>query len=314
MGTARVGKVVNLWRYPVKSMRGEAVGESHVAERGLIGDRALALVDADADGGRVGSAKHPRKWGVLLGFAATFASPPQPDCPLPPVRVTFPDGTVAMSDAPDIEARLSQVIGRTVRLARTPPPDPMIERLWPDVERLAPRAARERGQVAAEPGEVVTTSRIAGAAPEGTFFDYAPVHLLTTASLDRLASLNPGGRLAPERFRPNLVIAPDDAHADFPEDAWVGRSLIVGEALVLRVVAPTPRCVVTTLPQGELPHDLSILRGIADHHRIDLGGTGQYACLGVYAHVLRRGTICPGDVVRFAPEWYEETKSVPTSA
>jgi uncharacterized protein YcbX len=55
------GTVSELWRYPVKSMRGERLTESEVTEAGLVGDRAYALVDAET--GKVCSAKHPRLWG-----------------------------------------------------------------------------------------------------------------------------------------------------------------------------------------------------------------------------------------------------------
>ena len=42
---SRVGSVVALWRYPVKSMMGEELNATDVTERGLLGDRAYALVD-----------------------------------------------------------------------------------------------------------------------------------------------------------------------------------------------------------------------------------------------------------------------------
>ena len=56
-------RVTELWRYPVKSMRGERVEASEVGPTGLRGDRAYAVVDAET--GKVGSAKHPRLWADL---------------------------------------------------------------------------------------------------------------------------------------------------------------------------------------------------------------------------------------------------------
>ena len=61
-----VGRVVSLWRYPVKSMLGEGVNSSHVTERGLMGDRVYAFIDQKT--GKVASAKNPRKWGDLFDF------------------------------------------------------------------------------------------------------------------------------------------------------------------------------------------------------------------------------------------------------
>jgi hypothetical protein len=58
MPNATQGSVVSLWRYPVKSMLGEELSASEVTERGLLGDRAYALVDS-ADG-KAATAKNPR--------------------------------------------------------------------------------------------------------------------------------------------------------------------------------------------------------------------------------------------------------------
>ena len=69
-----VGSVVSLWRYPVKSMMGEELNAAEITERGLLGDRAYALVDR-ADG-KVASAKNPRKWSPLFDFRAAFVDPP----------------------------------------------------------------------------------------------------------------------------------------------------------------------------------------------------------------------------------------------
>jgi uncharacterized protein YcbX len=69
------GTVVSMWRYPVKSMMGEELNSSYVTERGLMGDRAYALVDEET--GRAASAKNPRKWGKLFDFRSVFIEVPQ---------------------------------------------------------------------------------------------------------------------------------------------------------------------------------------------------------------------------------------------
>src|SRR5439155_7346001 len=96
-----VGSVVGLWRYPVKSMLGEELNASDVAERGLLGDRAYALVDASD--GKVASAKNPRKWPRLFDFRAALVDAPSPGAPLPAVRITLPDGTIVSSDRDDLD-------------------------------------------------------------------------------------------------------------------------------------------------------------------------------------------------------------------
>jgi len=72
--TSRVGAVAALWRYPVKSMMGEALNCSEVSDRGLLGDRRFAVVDPAT--GKVGGAKNPRKWGNFFDFRAAYTEPP----------------------------------------------------------------------------------------------------------------------------------------------------------------------------------------------------------------------------------------------
>lgn len=62
--------MVSLWRYPVKSMMGEELNAAGLTERGLLRDRAYALVDPS--NGKVVSAKNPRKWGRLLDSRAAL--------------------------------------------------------------------------------------------------------------------------------------------------------------------------------------------------------------------------------------------------
>lgn len=280
-----LGSVVSLWRYPVKSMMGEELNASSVDERGLLGDRAYALVDAET--GKVASAKNPKRWPSLFDCRAAFVEPPQSGRELPPVRITLPEGTAVTSDQEGVDAILSQVVGRGVTLARTAPKEPTLEEYWPDMEGLAPQGHRE----------TVTDERMGIAAPPGTFFDAALLHLLTTATLDRLRELYPQGRFEARRFRPNVVVKVDSEENGFLENDWVGREVRIAEVVRLPVLAPVPRCVMTTLAQGDLPKDPEILRTPAQHNRIDVLDLGKYPCVGVYATVEEGGTIRRGDPV-----------------
>jgi MOSC N-terminal beta barrel domain len=101
------GTVVSIWRYPVKSMLGEELNSSYITERGLIGDRAYALIDQKT--GKAASAKNPRKWGKLFDFRSVFIVDPLPQVVvenIPPVRITFPDGTHIFSDQDNIDYHL----------------------------------------------------------------------------------------------------------------------------------------------------------------------------------------------------------------
>lgn len=103
---------------------------------------------------------------------------------------------------------------------------------------------------------------------EGTFFDCAVVHVLTTATLDRLRALYPQGRFEPRRFRPNIIVQPVDVGnaAGFIENEWGGRVVSIGNEVRLGITAPCSRCVMTTLSQGDLPKDPGILRAAAQHN------------------------------------------------
>jgi uncharacterized protein YcbX len=279
---AALGSVVSVWRYPVKSMMGEELNAAEITERGLLGDRAYALVDRSD--GKVASAKNPRKWPRLFDFRAAFAAPPRPAAKLPPVRITLPDGAEVTSEQGDLNQVLSRALNREVTLdaaerghrevveSTSPNPwTPKAEEYWPDMEGLDHR-------------DTVTDFDL----PEGTFFDCAVVHLLTTATVDRLRELYPPGRFEVRRFRPNIVVEAAGGVKDFVENAWVGRTLAIGDAVRLSITGPCPRCVMTTLPQGDLGKDPGILRAAAQHN---------HANVGLYASVVRSGTVRRGDAI-----------------
>lgn len=265
-----IGSIVSIWRYPVKSMQGEELNAGLLTDRGILGDRAFALVD-DADG-KVASAKNPRKWPNLFDFRARYADAPLSGKPLPSVRITLPDGSEVDGNASDVNQVISRALGRSVALQGDPPPLPALEEYWPDIEGLPHRDA-------------VTDEKI----PHGGFFDLAAVHLLTTATLDRLRALEPAGRFEVRRFRPNIVIAPEKHdQAGFLENAWVGHSLLLGNSVRLEITGPCPRCVMTTLAQYDLPRDPSVLRTAVQHNQGNVG---------VYARVIATGPIRRGESV-----------------
>ena len=262
--------VVSLWRYPVKSMMGEELNATEVTERGLLGDRAYALVDTS--NGKAATAKNPRKWPRLFDFRANFIEPPGAAAKVPPVRIALPDGTTVTSDQGDLNQILSKALNREVTLGAAQRGAVNAEEYWPDMEGLDHR-------------DTVTDFTL----PEETFFDCAVVHLLTTATLDRLRELYPQGRFEVRRFRPNIVVQLASGEKSFAETAWIRHTLVIGEEVRLNVTGPCARCVMTTLPQGDLPGDPGILRTAAQHNQVNVG---------VYAAVLRGGTIRRGDPVR----------------
>jgi uncharacterized protein len=265
-----IGKVVSIWRYPVKSMMGEELNSSYVTERGLIGDRVYAIIDQQS--GKVASAKNPGKWGKLFDFRAAFIDSPQTAENIPPVRITLPDGSQIFSNHGEIDRTLSKVLGREVSVMKASLEKPSYEEYWPDIEGLGQR-------------EIVTDETM----PPQTFFDVAVIHLLTTSTIDHLRELYLEGRFEIRRFRPNIVVESASEEKDFIENSWVDKKVTIGEEIVLKVIGPCTRCVMITLPQGDLPKDLGILRTVAKYNQVHAG---------VYASVHRGGTIRRGDIVQ----------------
>ncbi|WAL74349.1 MOSC domain-containing protein [Kitasatospora sp. YST-16] len=251
-----------LRRHPVKSLLGEEVARARIDGRGLDGDRRYALLDLTD--GRIASAKEPRTWRRLLTLRAESKDTG--------VRITGPDG--AELD----DAALSALLGRPVRLIDERPPGSTLRRSVP-----------EQVLAAGIDAEVdYTVQEFGSAAEPGSFFDFAPLHLVTTATLA-------GAPAA--RYRPNLVIEHDGE--PWSENDWTGRELAVGAELRLRIIARTPRCAVPTLAHGPLPADPEALRRPARHNRVrPLPELPPLPCLGVYAQVLTPGTVGPGDRVR----------------
>src|SRR5260370_7989643 len=117
--TQMAGKVVTLWRYPIKSMLGEELNATEVTTRGLLGDRAYALVDQATT--KVPSAKNPGKWPHLFDCRAAFVLPPRSGMPLPEVRITLPEGTTRSMNHTQINQLPSLPLQPPVTLSHPPP-------------------------------------------------------------------------------------------------------------------------------------------------------------------------------------------------
>lgn len=162
----KIGEVAALWRYPVRSLRGESPDSLTVALDGVVGDRAYGIADPEI-GELVSSAQGKRRWRGLVTLSARFDGVPQDEAPAPPVVIETPDGRTLRSDDGDVDARLSELVGQPAKLST--------------------KQAVTEGHMK-EP------------------YGHAPVHLLTTATLAALAARYPTSRFAPERFRPNVLL------------------------------------------------------------------------------------------------------------
>jgi uncharacterized protein YcbX len=267
-----VGQVVSVLRYPLKSAQGESLDEAGVEPGGLAGDRSWACLDAHD--GTVVSAKHPRRWGRLLGVRASLTAD----------RVILDiAGRAHRAGTAEADAALSAHLGREVRLTRVVPDDARLHRTQPAEAGMVPE------WMASAPGEDLVTA-VAGARPGGRFVDYGPVHLVTTGALAGLAERLGRAGVPVARFRPNLVI-------DAARDPEPGQELRLGD-VVLRVLLPTPRCAVPGLDPVTGATDRELLGTLARDYRVPVGGLGRAACFGAYAEVVRPGLVRVGQRAR----------------
>jgi uncharacterized protein YcbX len=222
----------------------------------------------------------------MLECAAAYVEEPSGNGEAAPIRIALPGGREVLSDDPDRDSLLSEALGRPVTLKSSAAEGATFE-----------LSARDAEGLDADP-EKLTESPVGMFAPAGTFFDTSTLHILPSSSLATLAAAHPGGEWDRRRFRPNVVVDLDDPPDDgFAENGWVGHSLTLGEDTQVAVLAPMPRCVMTTLPQGDLARDPLILRTLAEQNRHELEGYGAFACVGVLANVSAPGRVAVGDAV-----------------
>jgi uncharacterized protein YcbX len=288
-----VGAVTALWRFPVKSMGGEQLRDVEVTERGVLGDRAYALIDKDT--GKVVSAKSVRFFPNLLDCKATFVEPPQTGGDLPPVQIQLPDSTTVRSDSGDVDRVLSAYFQRNVTLGQAAPDDFTIDQYHPDVEGADPGGNRDTVVAQKLGAALFAEIGIESPVAVGSFLDVFPLSVLTTSTLARLDEIRPQSRFDQRRFRMNVIIKPE--RPGFIENDWVGEALRFGNGVQINVALPDPRCVMTTIAQDGLPKDTDILRTLVGHNRIQVGELGQFPCAGVYGVVGAPGKLRVGERV-----------------
>ena len=271
-----------IWRYPVKSMIGERVDTAELVPDGMAGDRSWAVRD-EVRGGIRGA----KKIGGLMRLAAAFD-----DGPGSSVTITLPDGVTVRAGEEGADRAVSEALDHAVTLwPRLPATDlDHYRRGAPDSDDLMEELRAIFGREEDEPLpdlSVFPPEVLEFESPLGTYYDAFPVLVLTTSALRSMAEALPGSAVDVRRFRPNLVIDTGE-ETGHPEREWTGRTLSVGD-VELEVVTGCPRCVMVTREIDEdVPQDRELLRYVVRELDQDVG---------VYANVLRPGTIRVGDRV-----------------
>ncbi|MGE0485555.1 MAG: MOSC domain-containing protein [Gammaproteobacteria bacterium] len=278
-----VGKVSEIWRFPVKSMGGSRLEAANVDAGGIAGDRAWAMRD---------ELRREVQWGkrfpVLMRCQARYLEEPG-DGGVKPVAITFPDGETLTSDDVRIHERLSALTGVEARLwPLQPAADVAFYKRFPqDPEAfMAEVFQREDGEPLPDLS-VLPEVLLEHVAVPGTFFDNEAINVMTTASLAHMRVTNPDAAWDVRRFRPNFLLETAPDLAGLVESGWGGRRLRLGE-VELELTVPTPRCGMTVQPVEELPFDKTVLRAIVRE---------AAQCLGIGAHCRRAGTVRVGDMV-----------------
>lgn len=286
-------RLAEIHRYPVKSMQGERLMQTTLSDLGIPGDRAWALRD-EARGGLTGAKQLP----ALMGMRARFAREPDPSVRSPEVHIDTGASSAVSSAAGDVDQVLSRALDHPVSLWPLLPAEQVDHyRRAPPSDNTDVEAALRAlfGRTADEPlpdlsrfPEVLATHHT----PPGTYFDAYPLLIMTRSSLRALATEAAAGGIHADfdqrRFRPNLVV--DTDQQGFVENAWVGRTLRVGEATV-KVEMACPRCIMTTHGFDAVPRQPTVMRALVRHNDGNLG---------VYASIVRGGRIRAGDGVELA--------------
>ncbi len=284
---ADIGTIKEIRRYPVKSMEGETLVSAEIGSRGLAGDRAWAVRD-EVRGGIRGAKKIP----ALMRLSAAYPSPPAATGSSP-ATITLPDGTTCRTSDPDVNERLSHALDHRVTLWPLLPADALdhYRRGAPTHEDFEQEMRATFGRAPDEPLPdlmVFPPELFEFESPLGTYFDAFPLLLMSTTSLATMATRHPASRFDVRRFRPNVLVDVSGGAAEgFPEQAWEGRRLQLGD-VVVRMTVACPRCVMTTHGFADLPKDPGIMRALVK----ETGGQ-----LGTYAAVETPGTVRVGDRV-----------------
>ena len=254
-----VGKVESLWRYPVKSMRGEELDEAFAGYPGVYGDRVFAFKSSAGPAGfPYFTAREQRR---LLQYRPLFR---YPDKAARPVNLTEADKMGAgplSADVSELMIDIATPDGKTVAID-----DPVL------IEMLL--------------SEIDKKHRLTLMRSHRAMTDCRPVSLFSVQSARQL-SQETETPIDKRRFRANvyLDLASDNG---FGENELVGQALKIGPKVVVRVLERDPRCVMITLDPETSERTPAVLKKVAQAHE----GTA-----GVYGAVIIEGTLRKGDLV-----------------
>ena len=254
-----IGKVDSLWRYPVKSMRGEELDEAFASYSGIYGDRVFAFrSSANHKGFPYFTAREQRK---LLQYRPRFRYPDKATRPINLIEAETRNANPLLADLSELVVDVETPDGKTLAIN-----DPaLIEMLRANVD--------QKHQVTLMQSQRAMT-------------DCRPVSVFSLQSARQLAE-ETGTSVDKRRFRANVYVDLTSANG-FAENELVGRSIKIGPKVVISILERDSRCVVITLDPDTAEQSPAILKKVAQAHD---------GMAGVYGAVMVEGMLHKGDSV-----------------
>ena len=254
-----VGKIESLWRYPVKSMRGEELQEAFVGFPGVYGDRRYAFQSSAAPKGF--------PWLTAREQEAMLLYRP---------RYQYPERTTKPGNLAEAEA-----IGSGLTPVYAGVSDLKVDVETPAGEHLAiddPRLMRMLLEGIRDRHKLTLLQS------DRSMTDCRPVSIFSIQTVRQL-SIELGIDVDKRRFRANLYVDLESGKG-FGEDEFVGRTLRIGARTAIAVLKRDSRCKISTLDPETAQPNPEVMRRLARGHE------GQ---AGIYGAVLVEGTIRRGD-------------------
>jgi len=256
-----VGRVESLWRYPVKSMRGEQLSESFVGFAGIYGDRLYAFHNTGGSPGfpyLTGREREP-----MLLFQPRFRQ------------------AESMRRPPNLDH--AEALGPGVTPLYPAPAETLVDVETPDGQKFPIDDPLLIQRLRDGLGDRHTISLIRS---DRALTDCRPVSIFGTWTARRLSE-EVGTAIDQRRFRANIYVD-FESRKGFAEDEFVGRTLRIGGRVTLAILERDPRCKMITLDPDTAQPNPDVMRCVSRDHE------GK---VGVYAAVLIEGTVRPGDAV-----------------
>ena len=258
----KIGKVESLWRYPVKSMRGEMLPEAFAGFSGIYGDRCYAVKNSAARGGfpYLNANAKPQ----MLLYRPQFRHPER--------SVKPPNLAEAIKIAPGV----TPVNGE--------PEDLLLDVVTLSGETIAvddPKLIEMRGE------NLRGENHLSLVRSDRALTDCRPLSLISLQTVKQIET-EMNIPIDKRRFRANIYFDFTANGEGFAEDNLVGRRLCVGSHAEIMILERDPRCKMISLDPETGEHNPQILRVVAQKHEV-------YA--GVYCAVLIEGILKIGDAI-----------------